>query len=171
MRNEKLMPLLPIRNSKPIKLILSSRFLFFYLVVWPISAWHHPPPFGYLAEIQPSRLCGLLWASVACCGPLWPAVGLCGLLWASVACCGPLWSAVGKVCGRRAAGGECRAASAGRKPGGSRKVWSLCRPHTHMQYCYPALREDKSLAPLSQDIMGPGLRSAGMTWRRVSLCS
>ena len=95
MRNEKLMPLLPTRNSKPIKLIHSSRFIFFYLVVWPISAWHHPPLFGYLAEIQPSGLCGLLWASVACCGPsvaccgpLWPAVGLCGLLWASVACCG-----------------------------------------------------------------------------------
>ena len=48
----------------------------------------------------------------------------------------PLWPAVGKVCGRVPGGGW--------EPGGSRKVWSLCRPHTHthMQYCYTALRED-----------------------------
>ena len=62
------MPLLPTRNSKPIKLIHSSRFIFFYLVVWPISAWHHPPP-----SCNPAFK------------PLWPAVGLCGLLWARCA--------------------------------------------------------------------------------------
>ena len=104
MRIEKLVSPKLVRARVPIKLIHSSRFIFFYLAVWPISAWHHPPLFGYLAEIQPSSLCGLLWASVACCGPLWPAVGLCGLLWASVAGCGQGVREPGG--GSRAAGGS-----------------------------------------------------------------
>ena len=46
----------------------------------------------------------------------------------------------GKVCGRRAPGAGRRA------PGGSRKESGPCLPthtHTHMENCYPALREDK----------------------------
>ena len=73
------------------------------------------------------------WPGLAlpCLGLAWPGLAWPGLAWPGLAWPGLAWCAGG---GRRV--------GAGREPGGSRKVCSLCRPHTHMQYCYPALRED-----------------------------
>ena len=73
------------------------------------------------APARPPARRGRAGAAGAGGGRRWPAGGRCGLRWAPVACCGQ---------GVRAPDGS-RAAGAGREPGGSRKVWSLCRPHTH----------------------------------------
>ena len=133
MRIEKLVWTKPVRARVHIFLKELSRIFFQNPVVWPISAWHHPPPSCNPAfkPLWPAvGLCGLLWASVACCGPLWPAVGLCGLLWARCAAPGA---------GRRAPGGGRFTESLGPLPP---PPHTHTHTHTHTQDCYPALREE-----------------------------